>query len=392
MLEPLPVIERTQADQPTSSIGNSYPDHSFEQKVETPPEPAKEKSTLGELNDDRRAERADAHRVHREKSAGYVSLSEAYEGLAPDEQIEAELEDEATVKLDEEDVETEDKADPDSDPEVDEQPEPKDEEGKPEPERAELPLPTTLAELANNPDALKAANERVTEIFDRSQKSNDPLMTEIFAHSLATVMQTPAEGLPQLKDTVSILQYGAQALIETQLPPMITTYFQDFVQNHLPQVLESLYPGMQASYSQAQAGNVWSDVCAAEEFKSLDLPAFGTPEFQAAAEELYAKNSWLNTFDPVGPDGKQLPVAQALRAKAEVCARLLAGARADPKAELKRLAAAVETGKKGAESRNRRVSAARSMGAGRTAGVIGAEERATTLFDAYNSNHSRGGI
>jgi hypothetical protein len=419
MLEEPVVQERPQQQESAGTLGSAYADRrGLDVEDRAPAEKTIEKETiqLYELEDIARGEAEVADDGRRARKAGreHVSLSDALEGVSQDAELEHQLEEEASADLAEEETGFDESGrdqygfDREGFDEYGFDENGLDKDGKPNPEtvsqdepeekveetKVERPLPKTIEDLLKDPEQAKAVAEHVTKLFERSQApaNSDPLLTDIFTDSLAKSLDTPAEALPQLKSAVAVLQYGAQSMIETQLPPMITSYFQDFVQNHLPQVLESLYPGMQASYAQASAANAWSDVCASEEFKGLSLPAFGTPEFQAAADELYAANPFLNTLDPLGPDGKQLPVAQALRAKAEICARLLAGARVDPKSELKRIAAAVETTKKGAESRNRRVSAPRSLGAGRTAGQLGETESYTSLRDAYTSNPERGGL
>jgi hypothetical protein len=398
-LEPLPVVDRPLSEQPNQSLSEAFQERrGLDVEDRAAPEKAEDKETvsLAEMEDIRRLEGEVADDVRRARKAGraHASLSDALEGVSRDSELEQELEQEAAAELEAEqadDEAQEDDEDPETEPAPEDEEQSEDDAEQDKPEDAKpLPLPKSLAEL--NPEQAKQLSDHVAALYERAEQTSQPIMKDVMVDSLARAMQTPAEHIPELAAVVDILNYGGRALVEAAVPQMVGSYFQDFVQNHLPQVLENLYPGMQASYAQAQAGNVWSDVCAAEEFKSLDLPAFGTPEFQAVADKLYAANPWLNDFDPLGPDGKQLPVAQALKAKAEVCARLLAGARVDPKAELKRIAEAVQTTKQAVDSRNRRVSASRSLGAGRTAGVIGEEERATSLFDAYNSNHSRGGI
>jgi hypothetical protein len=389
-LEEPVVQERPHQQESAGTLGSAYADRrGLDVEDRAAPEPNTEKQTvtMSEMEDIRRMESAVADDVRRERKAGraHASLSDALEGVNHDSELEQELEQEAAAELDAEqadDEAQEDDEDPETEPapEDEEQSEDDAEQAKPE-EPKPLPLPKSLAEL--NPEQAKQLSDHVAALYERAEQTSQPIMKDVMVDSLARAMQTPAEHIPELAAVVDILNYGGRALVEAAVPQMVGSYFQDFVLNHLAQVLENLYPGMQASYAQAQAGNCWSDVCASEEFKSLDLPSFGSPEFQTAAEQLYSRHPWLNSFDPVDADGKQLPIAQALKAKAEVCARLLAGARVNPKAELKRIAEAMETTKKGAESRNRRVSASRSLGAGRTTGHMGETE-------SYMSRLSRG--
>src|ERR1035441_6317297 len=87
-----------------------------------------------------------------------------------------------------------------------------------------MPLPKSLEELANSPDGpakIKELNEHVAAVYERSKLSNEPVMLDIFAKGLAATLQTPPEAMPQLRETVEMLGYAGQALIESAMPRML---------------------------------------------------------------------------------------------------------------------------------------------------------------------------
>jgi hypothetical protein len=86
-------------------------------------------------------------------------------------------------------------------------------------------------------------------------------------------------------------------------------------------------------------------------------------------------------------NGNPAPVRQALHAKAVLTARLLSGEKFTPEARTKLAQESFEKGKQAANRTNRRVSAGRALAGGKSTGRIGAEERFTSLRDAYNDRN-----
>jgi hypothetical protein len=156
------------------------------------------------------------------------------------------------------------------------------------------------------------------------------------------------------------------------------------VTQNFGEMLEQVCPGLRDSFIEATAGNTWAEVCASDEFKDLNLPEYGSNEFYQLAQKIHADNPWLNEFDVRGQDGQPLPVREALKIKAQVSARLAAGERISPKMVMKQIAEAQQTAKKGAESRQRRVMASKSLGAGSSRGEMG-ESKDTSFADAINA-------
>jgi hypothetical protein len=214
-----------------------------------------------------------------------------------------------------------------------------------------------------------------------AEQSSHPVYTEIFAGSLAKALELPDEALPQMTEAVKVLQMGAQSLMESAVPALVHSY----IEQMFPSYLESFAPGLQESFRQATVDNIWTETIESDEFKDLGLAKFGTPEFQEAAKRVHEQNPWLNDFDPPGPDGKPLPVMQALRIKAAVTARLLAGERISPKQVLAQVSEALAKGKSEAERHARRVSASRTMGTGRTAAGATESRRENSIMAAYLS-------
>ena len=250
-------------------------------------------------------------------------------------------------------------------------PEEKTEEKKPE------ARPSKLAELTQ--DQRVEMSKHVEAVWGRAQQVNDPVYTEHFTKALAGALGTPPEAMEALQSTVEILQFGAQNMLESALPAMVHSY----LQQNFADVMEGYAPGFSARYTQQTIESTWDAV------RGNDLPAFGSPEFEELAKSVHEKHPFLNDIDFKDAKGNPLPVLDALRAKAELTARLCRGERVSPKT----IQAAVERGKADANKTNRRVSASRALGKGRSIGSIGkVEESTTTLRDAYSARHSNGDL
>jgi hypothetical protein len=165
-----------------------------------------------------------------------------------------------------------------------------------------------------------------------------------------------------LDKTIRALEWGAQSIVETAVPAVVTEYLQQNVVAILrqvmphvfPEAMENYMPGSEEDYSERTLTSVWNSVRG-------DLPEFSMEpdsEFQILAKTLPAH---LASWEPKSPDGKSLPLRAALKAKAEVVARLMRGEKTGPNALQEAITKAMETGKRSAEKSNRRVSAGRTL-------------------------------
>ena len=170
----------------------------------------------------------------------------------------------------------------------------------------------------------------------------------------------------------------AANLVNTILPRLLPAF--------LKAAVESNYPGFGGMYEGALNQNTWEDLRASDaSFKSLH--AFGTPEFQTAYKEVTKANPWIEQMQLVDPKtGRQLSVPQVVATRYRVVAQLLSGQKVTPQT----MQDAVNKGKQDATRNTRRVSAGRSLGAGRTTGKIApAAEKPEggSLGDAYKREH-----
>jgi hypothetical protein len=273
------------------------------------------------------------------------------------------------------------------------------EQAKPEEKKPVLPTPQSVAEyVGNDPEKLKTLNEHIEATYQRARSMSDPVMTDVFVTGLAKALGTPAENLPALKDVADILSYGGYSLVEAALPKLLPQLMHGFLAENFGPILESYAPGLGDAFRVATIENTWHDCLAMDEFKDMGLPRFNTPEFQAAADKVHAANPWLNSFDPAGPDGKPLPILEALKVKAQVTARLLSGERISPKQLMEKIAEATAAGKRDAERTNRRVSASRIMRGSRSRKSAGANfdppSERESLLSAFkgHSNQDMDGI
>ena len=297
---------------------------------------------------------------------------------------EADLQNEQIANIVEMQLEAEEADNPkDDDPEV-EQAEKKD---ATKPEQQAMPLPKSLEELANSPDGpakIKELNEHVAAVYERSKLSNEPVMLDIFAKGLAATLQTPPEAMPQLRETVEMLGYAGQALIESAMPRMLPDLINSYMRQNFEPILNHFVPGISEAFNSAQADRCWNEI-RSENDNFADLPDFESKEFVELRGKIRAAQPWIDSWDP---DPKMTPL-QALKAKAGLFARLAVGERVDQKKIQQTISDALVTGRRSAEKSTRRVSTQRMLGRGRTAGSIGDLKERSGLMEAFNAQHGR---
>jgi hypothetical protein len=252
-----------------------------------------------------------------------------------------------------------------------------------------LPIPQSVEEyVAGDPAKLEALNKHIDATYQRARAINDPVMTDVFVRGLASALQTPAEQIPMLKDTVDLLAYGGYAMVEQAIPKMLPALVDEYMGQRFEAILEHFAPGLKAMHNEALLANTWDSVLSMEEFKDCGLPKWDDQKaFNAAAEKVHKDNPWLATWDP----GPNVPIKEALLQKAVLTAKLLKGETYRPEQRAKAIADAIETGKKSATTAHRRVSASRILRGGKTRGVMGKEEERESLLSAYNAHHDRDG-
>ena len=243
------------------------------------------------------------------------------------------------------------------------------------------PRPSKLAELTE-PQRVEM-QQHVEQVWNRSQQVNDPVYSEHFTAALAGALGTPAEGMPALQSTVEILQFGAQNLIESALPALNHRY----MAQHLMPILEQMLPGITETHNLRTATATWDQVRDENE-QFASLPDFESKEFIELRDKIRAASPWIDNWDP---DPKMSPL-QALKSKAELFARLAMGERVDPKKIQQQISDALVTGKRAAEKSNRRVSASRAIKGGRSTGTIGEAKERSSLMDAFERGGGMGGI
>jgi len=281
----------------------------------------------------------------------------------------------------EEDPEDEDEAEEgEEEAEESEEEEQPETEEKPE-EQASIELPKTLREMT--PEQRESMDKHLNEVYQAAMKANHPAYVEYSGEALAEVLDIEAEHRPKFQAAAQVLTTMGENMLQTRVPQLVGT----FMMEHMPQLLEHFMPGSAALFRQAQIANTWQSVLEQDEFKDLGLPKWNSPEFSQAAEKVHKANPWLVDFDPPGPDGRPLPINEALFAKAAITARLLAGDRTSPKRMMEQAAQAFAKGKQEATRANRRVSAGRSLGAGKTTGKISERAEYLSMMDAYNLHH-----
>lgn len=208
---------------------------------------------------------------------------------------------------------------------------------------------------------------------------NDPRMTAAFEVSLAQCFAAESpEQLQNTKNLSSTLIQGGLSLMSTVVPQILA--------NYLPSFIEQYLPGLAENHREATAHNVWQDVRSSDA-SFRDLPEVDSPEFTELRAKLVAANPWLETI--TFQDGNKRPLhpdhPQAMRQHALVFARLARGEQFTPETIRK----AVETGRREATSHTRKVTASRSLGAGKSKGQFQAPKNDEFVAAIHEFNRAQ---
>lgn len=259
------------------------------------------------------------------------------------------------------------------------------------------------AEKKEVPDYVRFAapelEKLVSERWERSQNPefNHPQMHAEFTGALANLLggeppTTETERVDLIDKTVRMFEFGAQSLMESVVPHLVHNHLQQqfapFMAHYFSHILEAHLPGVTQSFHTDTAARTWNQI-REESDQFADLPDFESKEFVELRDKIRAANPWIDNWDP----DPKMPALQALKAKAQLFARLALGERVDPKRIQSQLMDALQTGKRSAEKSNRRVSAGRMLGRGKTTGTMAEQRERGSLMDAFNSrNNHDGGI
>ena len=207
---------------------------------------------------------------------------------------------------------------------------------------------------------------------------NDPRMVQAFEQTLAQCFdaQSP-EAMQSVKGLSSALTQGGISLISTIVPQIIANYLPSYLEQHLP--------GLAESHRNSTVNQAWKDVRASNpSFRGL--PDLGTPEFEELRGKVLDDNPWMGTIQ--FRDGNNQPLRpdhpQAIRQHAALFARLAKGEQFDP-AEVQK---AIDKGRLEAQRSARRVSASRSMGAGKSKGGEFGDKADTSFRDAIVAHNA----
>jgi hypothetical protein len=243
-----------------------------------------------------------------------------------------------------------------------------------------------LAEMAARSENTEApdAEEQYTQYveglrqFVKDPSVSDPRRVADFRGALSEVFGADSpEAAANVERLSDVLMEHGTGLISSVVPALVA--------QQLPALLESILPGVTAKYYESVIGDTWDSTLDSDP-NFASLPRFGTNEFSVAAEQVYAANPWLESFDPKDAHGNPLPLQDALRTKATVVAQLLTGVQVTPET----LAQAVQTGKKQAVAAQSRVAASRVMGAGKSKGEFQPSENDDPIaksFAAYQQHY-----
>lgn len=228
------------------------------------------------------------------------------------------------------------------------------------------------------PPTQEEFNSYVAQIHQAVQNPaiNDPVMFKAFNGELSKILGDGSpEAQAQAERLGTLLTTGGLNLMVSAVPALVA--------HALPQLLDSILPGLREMHSDATASNAWLD-CKNEFGKSL--PDLDTPEFDQLRAAVVQANPWITEMVWKGPDGRPLHPndPRSVRQQARAFAQLAMGRKLNPES----IAKAVETGKKEAQAHNRKVTASRSLSAGRSRSNFARESRNEFLdaINAFNAN------
>jgi hypothetical protein len=231
----------------------------------------------------------------------------------------------------------------------------------------------TKAPELGSPESYQAYVTQLQQIVS-DPRVNDPQMVAAFRQSLGEVFgaETP-EQQQQIAGLSHTLMIGGTSLVSTLVPKI--------VEQHLDRIIDQQFPGLKEQWQDNLINSTWNAVRKSDaDFR--DLPDLDSDDFSAKAEELAAKNAWMDTWVPSGPDGQPLPLREAIAAKCQMAARLMAGQKISPDQAQK----FIDLGRKQAEGTKRKITAGK-LGAGKTAGQLGEPTRGRSMLDVYRERH-----
>jgi hypothetical protein len=206
---------------------------------------------------------------------------------------------------------------------------------------------------------------------------NDPVMMKAFTDGLSHFLGdgSPdavknAEGLGRL------LTAGGLNLMSSAVPAI--------VQHCLPQMIDAYMPGLRQMAEDANNHNAWES---ARNEVSRQLPELDSEEFNQLRESVLKVAPWLTTVQWKDPQGRALPSShpEAIRQSAVAFARIAAGQKVSPEMIQK----AQATARREAQGHTRRISASRSLGAGKPRSSFARESGRNEFLEAiqtYNQN------
>jgi len=218
--------------------------------------------------------------------------------------------------------------------------------------------------------------ERLNHVVD---EITDPAVAVQFVERLgkADAIKDPKE---RAIAVTKALTFGMANAMRDLLPAFLNG--QDgYLNRHIGDWMEKNFEGFGESYKSTSYANTWNSVLSADP-KFKDLPAYGTEEWKAAAQEAAGILPGFENAVFTDPrTGKPLSPMQNFRKKAEAMANILTNARGKVVAEV---AKAVETGKRVAKDNASRKANA-NLGAGHSKGQLATQTGIDPLKNALAS-------
>lgn len=222
-----------------------------------------------------------------------------------------------------------------------------------EEEQEQAPEPTQQADP-------EAWNQAVTQFVDNV---TDEAVAEKFFTDLnaATALKDPKQRAVQF---TKVLSAGMANLAKDLIPAIL--FGAQGQAGMLDNYIESRYEGLSESHTTALRTGDWDSVRQSDPAYA-NLPAFGTPEFIAAAQKAAALVPGIENAVFRDNQGKVLPPRQQFIEKSKLLAKLASGTATQSTVE--KATKAVETGKRLQKESSNRKSLA-NLGAGQTKGQI----------------------
>lgn len=231
--------------------------------------------------------------------------------------------------------------------------------------------------------------QHIAQLEQLAQVEHQPEVLDLFSRAIAHVLESPSSIADKSRELATLAAQGMSNYAWTTGQRAIEGY----LAQNFPAIIEHFLPGLAQLHQDALAQDVWENARAESEFTHL-LPRYDTDEYHALGERLEKEHGWLAALDFTDAQGRPLPMKQAMQEKAALVIKLASGEQLTQATAAESIKKAVERGRQQERAVTRKVSAGKSLGAGRTRGEFTSKARDDfrQSIEDYMKNQRHDGI